>query len=646
MDYQTTKISPMKSYPTYQLHAYSSAQNISVHECFKICILETFKWLRLRLEKFTKIDKLLQTPEPENYKDFSDDSLRSFTIKNSPGIDVIYIKTAGIWTFNISEADMGVNIGTPKERKPVQGRSFSTDVTFKELSDCVEIGIRTICNEPTDTAVDCEVFRPSLVKMLVSNPLVGLKYHYPINGQAFKITSKTDVEKLSRVIKDNDYCFPVILVADAPYKETSVSIEDIEKDFASTLDISSLNSPCTPINADLSKVNIDKKNVGKVKISGKKIQKEIEKEIAKAFPKEPMIVADVNKNKKVKEKEKIIDYQSLATSLIGFATVFFISESSFKWIKNKFGISMKSGNIIILNGKTSVPYEYDQYKNKLKQFQKELQSDIKSIQKRRQIKFGSILFSSDARLLEIEEKRNEDISKKETAKLLLNENNELKKKIEEFERRENDANQNNNELRAANRRITQLESELEEIKNEYKELKSKYDDISDSYKKYSSQRTDFYIKKCIAAAAFPTNKNDVCEWAEKAFSDTLIISSRAKNELSKYSGAMSVSMLCDGLYYMHALVLNYRKKITDQELSYYAESGRWTVEKCGKLSLREFKKDYNVYYNSRKCELNSHIKYGVNSEQLIRIYFCYLKDEKKILVGSMPGHLPTSTQNT
>lgn len=108
MNYQTTKIKPLKSYPTFQFHAYTDSENLSADDVFKICILEIFRWLRLRLNNFSELPEILDVPEPENYRNFAECSLRSFSLNLGFSVSAVYIEKLGIWSFNITESDMGL----------------------------------------------------------------------------------------------------------------------------------------------------------------------------------------------------------------------------------------------------------------------------------------------------------------------------------------------------------------------------------------------------------------------------------------------------------------------------------------------------------------------------------------------------------
>ena len=174
MSYITTKVHALKSYSTYQLYVQAYPKSVRINDVFKICILETLRWIRSRLQEYPDLPQELNAPEPDDYSEYSDDRITSFSYNNGIQINVIYIDSMGVWSFQINEPDMGANIGTPEERKAVNGRSFTTEIALRKQSDNIEIGIRTVCSEPSNNTVDCEVFRPSMVKALAENQNIAI----------------------------------------------------------------------------------------------------------------------------------------------------------------------------------------------------------------------------------------------------------------------------------------------------------------------------------------------------------------------------------------------------------------------------------------------------------------------------------------
>ncbi len=214
----TTKLKHIKSYPTYQLHTYTNNKRLPAEEVFKICILETMKWLRSRLSLFADIPTQLDLPEPENYRQLSFEMLHSFSLNIGSVISVVFIEKKGLWSFDITESDMGENIGTATERPPVNGRTFSTDISFIINGDRVETGIRTICSEPSDTSAPCRVFRPAIVKMLAENKLVGLRYEYELDGSVINIGTKSEAGRFIDAVQDKKFSLPTVIVAEPPFE--------------------------------------------------------------------------------------------------------------------------------------------------------------------------------------------------------------------------------------------------------------------------------------------------------------------------------------------------------------------------------------------------------------------------------------------
>lgn len=103
MSYIITKLQPLKSYPTYQFYAKADSKSLDkISDVFKICILETFKWLRARLNDFDNMPNEIMTPEPSDYTEYSENSLLSFSFSNGLSVDVVYIEKKGIWSFKIT----------------------------------------------------------------------------------------------------------------------------------------------------------------------------------------------------------------------------------------------------------------------------------------------------------------------------------------------------------------------------------------------------------------------------------------------------------------------------------------------------------------------------------------------------------------
>ncbi len=627
MSYITTKLQPLKSYPTYQFYARVDSKSLDLQCTFKICILETFKWLRARLKKFSDLPEGMLTPEPENYADFSDDSIISFSYSNGLSVDVVYIEKKGVWSFRMTESDIGANIGKENERKPVQGRTFSTEIAFLKQGDYIEAGVRTICSEPSDTTADCEVFRPTVVKALADNENIRLMQSgFILNKKPLEINSKSDLERFFGIYEDNSLNFPIVLVADS---ETEIKEIDIEK-------ISTLNKTFSAVNC-FSAVNVTLEN------SNPNL-----KNISEFIP---------DKRKKSKDKPKetirtekvklpVFDYVELARGLVGFAVVVFVDDRYFKQISNKTHINLSYGDIVVISRKNMIErYSYKDYYNNMSGFLKSLRYEINAMPKRKQYDFGNVLFHSDAKLKEYHTKRHETTSLEEECRIYRLENAELKSQIKDISQYHTDMQQTAESLRTALKKIDSLQKELETCETLYREALSNNEQKESAYQK-SAELISFYKKQIEIAALFPTDKDKICDWIENSFDENIVLTQRAKAEMRKFSGNLDISSFCDGIVYMNSYAKYRKHEISEIELQLYAERNNWEVQNCGKETIKMRKSDYTVTYENEQYILDLHIKHGVKAEELLRIYFCWDEKRQKILIGSMPGHLATTRQGT
>ena len=636
MSYTTTKVQALKSYPTYQLYAKADSKAVGVNDVFKICILETLRWIRARLEGHNELPEELDTPEPEQYADFMDDMLTSFSYNSGFQIDVIYIDTLGVWSFRITEPDMGANIGTPNERPAVNGRTFTTEISFRKNETDVEIGIKTICSEPADNTTDCEVFRPRVVRALAENRDLRIIHSgWILNGDSLEIRSKNDLEMFSDIFDDPERSLPVIIIADSKTEvKKTVTVEVAQKSMVSSLDSYSL-SASKRINENVKiTLNEELKPYKSNLIRENKPKKAKEKQPAEKTA------------KPVQTKLPVFDYSRLAGSLVGIAIVVFAQDKHFKPLGNKIHTNIDYGDIIVIpRQKPAERYAYSDYQDDMDGFYETLRATSYELPKRSVFSYGDVLFYTDAKSKEYHDKRKQASTLEEKCSLYKQENTELKSHIKVLTQQQTDMQQNSEELRIAKKKIESLKNELECLKNEYDAYKTGSEQKAAAYRR-SSELIDFYRSQIDIAARFPTDKNDICKWIESNYSGQLIVAQRAVSELRKYSGSLDIAVLCDGILYLDAYARYRRQEISEAILDLYAGHNNWEIQGCGKAALQMRKSDYTLKHNGTQYTLDMHIKHGIQAEELIRIYFCWDEAERKLLIGSMPGHLATVKDGT
>ncbi len=649
MSYITTTLQPLKSYPTYQFYAEAQAEKLPPEDIFRICILETFRWLRARLKNFDNLPEVFSTPEPEDYAGFQVQP--SFSFSDGLSIDVIYIEKEGIWSFLLTETDMGANLGTPRERLPVSGRMFSTEIAFRQQRNTVEIGVRTTCSEPAQSTADCEVFRPMVVKAMIENPLLILRHQQiPVSREPLRLTEKASLERFCQMMETEDFNFPVLLIADSPYEtlpetEPEETPENKPLSFrfhtGYSLDVTPEKSWGLNLeNLDVKAVPVKENDVRKIRKAMKEMKGQ--KPAKESAPKNTLLNAPAP----VPQKLPSLDAENLAASLMGFAVVYFVDEKYFQQLERKTSVKLSAGDVVLLVHKTEAErWSYPQYSQDMKEFSYRLKAEIKQMPKRRSYFFGTLLFHSDARLRDYHLKRKQTYSLEEQCEFYRMSYEELKKQIKTYSQQNTDMQQLMETLRITQKQLKSAQEELAALKifcdNQREQMQQK----EAAYRR-SAEIIAFYQERAELVRNFPRTQAEVCDWAEKYFSGQIQIASRAKSEMKKYSGSLDIDTLCDGIVYLNAYALFRRKEISEEQLSLYAAQNGWAVTGCGKEALRVREDAYKFTYQEKQYLMDMHIKHGIKSQTLIRIYFCWDDVSQKLLIGSMPEHLATVRQNT
>ncbi len=638
MPYITTKVQALKSYPTYQFYATADSKTVNVDDVFKICILETIRWVRSRLQAFHDLPQELLVPDPEHFSTYSENDLTSFSYNNGFQIDVIYIDSISVWSFRITEPDNGANPGTPYERPAVNGRTFTTEIAFRKQKDSVEVGIKTICSEPADTTADCEVFRPRVVKALIENCELVLHHGgWVLDGTPMEITTNNALDRFFMLYSDPKQSIPLILVADSDSAQKEAQVV-VSPSSVTALSASSYNLSGFGVH--------DRKYDIEIKAEGVGTKKSITIPKSKSPKAKKNSEAAISNRRPVSIKLPILDYSELAKHLISFGIVAFVDEKLFKQLYNKTHISVKHGDILIISHQEAIEcHSYSQYSDDMPSYSRSLRSNIIEMQKRSLYNFGDVLFYSDAKLKEYHTKRHQTDSLEEKCRIYKLEITELRSQIKEISQQQLDKQHIAESLRLTQKKVDGLSLELQSRNDDYQRLVEIMEHKENAYRK-SARLIQFYQQQLDIAAQYPTDKNEICNWIEEFFSAELVLSNRAKSEMRKYSNALDIISLCDGIVFLDAYVKYRRHEISEDDLSLYAEHRHWEIQGCGKEAIKMHRADYTVSIDGVSYLLDQHIKHGIRAEELIRIYFCWDDRNQKVIIGSMPGHLATVKNST
>lgn len=644
---EPTKIKLNKRYPTFQFHGFISNNKSKPEFLLKLCVLETMSWLRKRLCKFENFPPEIKLPLPEDVDQLNNEMIRSFHFEYGYVIDVTYIKEDGIWSFYLNETDAGANFNTEKPRLPLLGRTFETNIAFKINNNKLEVGFQTVCTEPYDNNVDCEVFRPLVLKNIFLNPKLGLEHIWKLENKTVDIFTNSSFEDLIELIKNKERFIPVIIVTQ-PYKvichkeEVNLEIKK-ELDIKSVTSSISLNHKQKELSEEEFKVIINdkipkSKNLEKCTrlVKMKAEEKEcVEKEIRETIEKLPTINSD-----------------KLAESLVGFAIVCNLKKKYFTQIQDKLKIkNIESGDIIIFyNDVVNEVIKYNETAKDIMEMQKSIKDNIKLYPKRNVVNFGEIVFNCDAKIIQLQNHNIENISKSDQIKNLKYENLELRQRINELKEEKTDCSfilHQNKILMKKNKEL-----EMENSKHEESEFKLQEDvNVLRTSRDELIKSNNFYIEKIKHYSSFPEKIDEVEKWIDENFKDTILLHKNAISSLYKYKNHLNLNMLCDGIYFI-SMYSQYRKKdIPKNYLCYFAAPYNWEVSSSGKISMQNLEDSYKLKWrdindNKVSRSMDLHIKNGNKSGNLIRIYFFWDEEREKSVLCHMPEHLPIISRKT
>ena len=610
----------------------ASSRTCQPEEVFQICVLETLHWLRSRLQKFPDLPKDIHSPEPEDYRDFSEAFLRSFSFEAGGNVDVIWLPKQHIWSFCITETDMGANLGTENARPPVIGRTFRTEMSYRLDGEQVEIGIRTIVSEPYDCDAPCEVFRPTVVKSLVANPNLILRHNgLNIDGKAVILDKRDAIERICDICSDEHFDLPIVWVTEP---KAEMSVPKLPELSTQSLNVTKGFTP--QIGLEGLKVDYSKTDVKPNSFMDKAVKKS-------AAPAKPQL--KLQSAPPTKQELPQFPYERLAGSIVGFGVVFFVSEKLRSLLCQKLGSDLQAGGIMVQHGGEIEHYPQKVHQKQPEQFYHTLKEQVKTSPKRRNYHFGEVVFHSKARVLELRDRRHETESLEDACRLYHLENKELRSQVKELMQEKADMQKAWESERSTQKKLLTAQETADKLSDQLRALKAQQQEREEAYRRAAAV-TEFYRKKADIAAGFPESRDRICDWAEKQFSEELILTGDAKSALRKYTGQLDTAILCDGLLYLDAYAKYRREEISAEELSLYGERYIWEVQGCGKETLQMRRSDYLTTYEGTQYLLEQHIKYGVSAQVLLRIYFHWEDSLGKIIIGYMPGHLPTVKKGT
>lgn len=203
------------------------------------------------------------------------------------------------------------------------------------------------------------------------------------------------------------------------------------------------------------------------------------------------------------------------------------------------------------------------------------------------------------------------------------------------------------ELRDLNNTIKTLETDLRAKNAIIAQQQEDYTALKKQSKEHERQQQAL-IEHLKNKLSRPNKFSKITDWTRENFAGRLELTTKAERMLNVSDLSIDIDILCDAIEYLSTEYLDYMKnEITQNEMTSLMGlkyNRPFTVVPVMDSIITSAPEAYTTSYMTANNtletrELNLHLRYGVNPENLIRIYFFYDEKERKIVVGSLPKHL-------
>jgi len=597
-----TPILSRKPYVTFQgcyRVKVREGSDISIEDAFSKCILYVVEWIKERVDydkPRSGLHFLNDYPPFAEYKSFYKEVFeKEDCIYNKSeekyDIGIFASRKEKAWTIRIEEPDNG------KEDDKYPARLFITDVGIKLKDDNVYIAGRVICNDTENMKSEATAWRPVWVRAILGDEELMMfeggvtEDTFHINGEPifFNSKSSTDSDDLFNLINAKNRQLPIIL---CPYLEDGEFRNKMIHLAGST------------------------SGVAYVFIEDKE-----KKDYTKLYINYGFNGGDIIRDKmvcilpdKCNEDERIL--------------VFDVNEDGEQGLRN-----ITTTFTVRRDGRTKKPkYNYGEVL-----FYKELKTVyIEDIEDAVDLE---LIESLQREIEELKAEKNETKSDKEIDKI----EKRLEKRTEALEKAKEQSKKRRKLLKEKGEVISDLKKQIRKLEKENNKLMESLEDereTNDIKIDEKEERIGSAIKEWDEA--FPQKKEEVIAWLEEKYSDTVLIHKDAKRAYdARATQDLPISDFCDAFGFLDCYARVRSGKLSPKFYDVVRQETRFEV------TPHNCKAEYAPYYisvnedrfrdNNLLCDL--HIKRGSNNNSMFRIYFAYVPELEKVVVGSMPDHL-------
>ncbi len=640
----TTTILTYRQYLTFQgfYRVKARANDMTMEDVFVKCILHVAQWLKDRSDyedydsDMSFLPYYLSVEEYKVFEEilFGDEYKISQRANRTHDVSIFASKTEKEWTVRVVEPD------NARETVDYPGRVFITNIAVKNRDDSVFVAIKTVCKEPSNNVSEASAFRPACLYYIYEDEDLemyegGIEVDdYPITGDpiCLSTTSKTSCRNLyDNLINMSERQMPIILCP---------TIED-EAFMQKVFDLANRVSGSAYIIYEETKKDYAKLLYDYMKNC---FLGEIIKNSFIYLPPinatEFMIPDDIDKV----PSRQILYYKCF---LDGRKETWSAFDTDDKGIRD-LELRIRTHTVNRDGIKRGPKYEYGDthfYEELIDKHYKNIEDTV-----------GPDILEN------IEEQL--DFFAKESDFLPEAEREKYDKKISELSKTIIENQEKEDGLK---RELNKRSNIITEWQEKYRNLKTIYNELYSKYSEYFPAEQDGIIEEESTSVTlldsymratedqwneiFPKKNDEVVEWIRQKYSSTIIIHNDAEKAFDKKATShLDIEKFCEAFGYLDAYVRFRNGTLSPKILSAIEDK---TPFKVTPLTLHGEAKDYPAYfidiregdYYQRGVICDLHIKYGTNGRGIFRIYFAYVKELQKAVVGSMPDHLSTGEKD-
>ena len=595
---KTTRLVFFRQYNTYQaLLEIHPKRDMKADAIYAKTILYIMRWFRNRLgeEAFLNNPEIAflkeQYPEPEDYENFRPEEVSNIHGFNFVDFETAFMKKKQVWLVSLIEPDNG------QERKDIQGRTFTTEISVYKKERSVVLGIKESCREPEKNTEDAFGYRPGFVRdifydeeLLVSEQGIGKDYAF--SREAFKLNGRSGeaCRKLYEgLIVSRERQMPVLFVPEEYYKKYT---EEVDRKTASLLGychVIVLENGCRKLFEQL----MDNPEFVEVAEEGQLIfyRNNYLQEYPSAYFEDD--------SRDLLDRIKTIAQHEPLRKYCDFREYSFKSE----W--------------------EGIPEKGDTESEEIEQLRDRYEAELTQLRKK----------------IDDRERDNDLLQRRFDS--LESENKRLDKEIG---KNLSQITRNISDLNDAIRERDRIRDDLRRVREEF----MRQDMI---FKGTIRETKEIYQPLLHLPAYGREGKEEILRWIKEYYSDLLVVHPGAEKAFCSDKRNIDWHRFCMMIHY----IAGYTKHRNNGDpgidpataREYDAEDSGYKIEPAGSgQGALEFHKDrYTISVKengkTQNVLLDLHLKYGKGmDDNMIRIYFHYSPAEKKSILGYMPGHLP------